>query len=524
MLSGYQCRHERLGLRESVSVQHVHGSDTASGGDGKPAKRLSLFVLAMMNVAVVVGLEGLPTMSNFGLSLIVIYAFFALIFFLPVGLTAAELGGGWPAEGGVYNWIKEAVGERFAFVGIWCQWMQIVVWYPTVLALCATSIAYMFNPEYENYAWFAVPIMLVVFWFSTVINFRGLNFSGLLTTICLYAGTFIPVVLAIGFAVWWLASGHESYIPLTFDALFDFTPDRPGQKAPASESTLGALVAVVVVFSFLSGLEVNAVHFRRVRNMQRSIPVSLLISGVLVLVISILGSLSVAVLVPLAELDLTAGTLQVFQKVFEALEIQWLLPIIAFLALFGMIGHIMVWVIGPTESLRVAADDGVIPPIFQKTTRGGAPRNVMLIQAVVVSLLCLLNLALDMNRVFYVLTIISAQIYLVMYALMFISLIRLRIIQPDVERPFRVPGGMVGVWLVGGVGLLACLGGIVFGFFPPSQAEIEMPASTLIPLVSIGFVVSVSLPFIFFQCRNPDWAKGKLPRAEDTRKRWMRGD
>ena len=265
-----------------------------------------------------------------------------------------------------------------------------------------------------------------------------------------------------------MASGHESYIPLTFDALLIF---QHRQKAAPSEYILGSLVAVVVVFSFLSGLEVNAVHFRRVRNMQRAIPVSLLISGVLVLVISILGSLSVAVLVPLAELDLTAGTLQVFQKVFDTLGINWLLPAIAFLALFGMIGHIMVWVIGPTESLRVAADDGVIPPVFQKTTKGGAPRNVMLIQAVVVSLLCLLNLALDMNRVFYVLTIISAQIYLVMYALMFISLIRLRVIRPNVERPFRIPGGMIGVCLVGGVGLMGCLVGIVFGFFPPSQAE-----------------------------------------------------
>ncbi|MCH2134308.1 MAG: APC family permease [Phycisphaerales bacterium] len=503
----------------------MHGSGTDSGG-GLSGKRLSLFVLAMMNVAVVVGLEGLPTMGNYGLSLIVLYAFFTLIFFLPVGLTAAELGGGWPAEGGVYNWIKEALGQRMAFVGIWCQWVQIVVWYPTVLALCATSIAYMFNPEYENYVWFTLPILLIVFWAATLVNFRGLHFSGLITTIFLYAGTFIPVLLAIAFAIWWIASGNESYVPLTWDALFDFTPTQTGAKESTSTvSTFGALVAAVAVFSFLSGLEVNAVHFRRVRNIQRSIPLALLISGVLILVISILGALSVAVLVPLDEMDLTAGTLQVFQKVFGPLGIEWLLPVIAFLALFGMIGHIMVWVIGPTESLRVAADDGVIPPVFQRTTSGGAPRNVMLVQAVVVSLICLLNLVLDMNRVFYILTIISAQIYLVMYGLMFISLIRLRISQPNVKRPFRIPGGLPGVLIVGGVGLLGCASGIVIGFFPPSQIEIKMSASTLIPIVAIGFSVTVILPFIFFQCRNPAWGKdADLPRAEETRKRWIRGD
>ncbi len=501
----------------------------------------------MMNVAVVVGLEGLPTMGNFGLSLIVIYAFFALIFFLPVGLAAAELGGGWPAEGGVYNWIKEAMGQRLAFVGIWCQWVQIVVWYPTVLALCATSIAYMFNPDFDQYILFTVPIMLVVFWASTLINFRGLNFSGLVTTIFLYAGTFIPVVMAIGFAIWWVASGNESYVPLTWDALFDFTPSQNvptehqaasglahhaqghshvhGLKGDSAPFTIGSLVAAVAVFSFLSGLEVNAVHFRRVRNLQRAVPISLLISGILVLVISILGALSVAVLVPLDEMKLTAGTLQVFQKVFGTLGIEWLLPVMAFLALFGMIGHIMVWVIGPTESLRVAAADGVIPPVFQKTTRGGAPKNVMLIQAFVVSLICLLNLFLDLNRVFYVLTIISAQIYLVMYALMFISLIRLRFSQPNVDRPFKIPGGLPGVFIVGGVGLLGCAGGIIFGFFPPSQSDIEMSPKTLIPLVSIGFVVTMILPFIFFKCRRVEWAhRGDLPRAEEARNRWIRGD
>ena len=142
-----------------------------------------------------------------------------------------------------------------------------------------------------------------------------------------------------------------------------------------------------------------------------------------------------------------------------------------------------------------------------------------------VSLICLLNLALDMNRVFYVLTIISAQIYLVMYALMFISLIRLRFTQPRVDRPFRIPGGIIGVFLVGGIGLAGCLLGIVFGFFPPAQADISMPAHILLPLVTIGFALTIILPFIFFQCRRPEWGEqADLPRAEETRQRCIRGD
>ena len=102
---------------------------------------------------------------------------------------------------------------------------------------------------------------------------------------------------------------------------------------------------------------------------------------------------------------------------------------------------------------------------------------------------------------------------------------KLRITQPHVERPFRIPGGMPGVFVVGGIGLLGCVGGIVFGFFPPSQSDIEMSPGTLVPLVSIGFIVTMILPFIFFQCRREEWAeRGDLPRAEEARKRWIRGD
>ena len=54
-----------------------------------------------------------------------------------------------------------------------------------------------------------------------------------------------------------------------------------------------------------------------------------------------------------------------FEKVFAVLDVSWLLPIIAGCAPLGMVGHIMIWVIGPTESLCVAAKDGLIPETFQ---------------------------------------------------------------------------------------------------------------------------------------------------------------
>ena len=483
------------------------------GRSKKRIRPLSLFVLAMMNTAVVVGLEGLPEVGSFGLPLIVYYAVFTLIFFLPVGLVAAELGVGWPHDGGIYRWIREALGERWAFVGIWCQWVQIIIWYPTVLAVGAVSVAYVIDPALRDNAWFIMLLSLGTFWFATVFNFRGLHFSGWMTTTFLYAGTLFPVLLAIGLAIWWIGSGHESAIPL---AVGDIIP---------KVDSLGQIVGMTAIFSFLSGLEVNAVHFRHVDNPQRSIPRSLLISGVLVLAISVLGALSVAVLVPIDEIDLASGTLQVFDHVLRPLGVGWLIPILALMAFAGMVGHIMVWVIGPTESIRVAADDGLVPPFFQRTTASGAPLNVMLVQAVVVSLMCIVMLFVDLNRVFYTLTIASAQIYLVMYLLMFISVIVLRYTKPEVARTFVIPGGRAGLWLVAGGGGLAAVAGIIVMFWPPSTSDMSMSGGLFTGILLTAFIVLVGLPIILFQFRNPKWARdARMPGADDTASVWKRAD
>ena len=480
-----------------------------------PEKRrpISLFVLAMMSTAVVVGLEGLPEVGSFGLPLVLYYAFFTVCFFLPVGLVAAELGVGWPHDGGVYRWIREALGERWAFVGIWCQWVQILVWYPTVLAVCAVSLSYAIDPSLHDVGWFKVVVSLGIFWAATLVNFKGLSVSGWVTTALLYLGTLLPVFLAIGLAAWWLGSGRPSAIPL-----------RWGDMIPRLDS-IGEIVGVVAIFSFLSGLEVNSVHFRHVKNPQRAIPRSLFFSGLLVLAISVLGALSVAVLVPVDEIDLAAGTLQVFSKVLEPIGWGWMVAVLAGLALAGMIGHIMVWVIGPTESLRVAAEDGLIPPAFQKTTAGGAPRNVMILQAIVVSLLCMLMLFFDLNRIFYFLTIASAQVYLVMYVLMFISVIVLRIKQPSVPRAFVIPGGMPGLILVAGGGGVTALGGILIMFWPPLTSDISMEGSTFTLALLGTFAVIITTPLVLYLFRNPDWKdRPGLPSSDATRGGWKRGD
>jgi amino acid transporter len=187
------------------------------------------------------------------------------------------------------------------------------------------------------------------------------------------------------------------------------------------------------------------------------------------------------------------------------------LPLLAICVLLGMVGHMVVWIIGPVETLRYAAKDGVIPPTFQKVNAALVPRNLLLAQGAIVTVICSLYLFIDMNSVFYIATVVSAQLYLVMYILMFISAIVLRYTRADTERPFRIPGGRFGIWLVAGTGALVGLIGIVFLFVPPDSENIKMPSGTLfIGLVASSFVVACLIPHFIYGLRKPQWRNANL--------------
>ncbi|TSA27627.1 MAG: amino acid permease, partial [Bacteroidetes bacterium] len=97
--------------------------------------------------------------------------------------------------------------------------------------------------------------------------------------------------------------------------------------------------------------------------------------------------------------------------------------------------------------------------------------------------------------------------YLIMYFLLYATVIRLRYTQPDVPRAYKLPGGKFGIWLIAGIGILAVLFAFIIGFFPPSQLTIGSPAFYVWFLI-IGVLVFVLLPVIIGYLKKPEWKQG----------------
>lgn len=424
---------------------------------------LGPFTLAMMTVAAIVSLRNLPLSAEFGLTSIFYFVVSALIFFIPIALVTAELASSWPQAGGAYLWVGEAFGKRWGFYVLWTAWMAIIAWYPAILAFTAAMLAHLVAPLFpglEESKAFYFAVMLSVFWGMTFLNFLGVQTSGWVSALGVLSGTVIPGIFIIGLGLWWLASGHPSHIAFTWDAVLP-------------EFQLNSMVFFAGILLSLMGVEVAAYHIRDAKRPERDYPRAIGVAVLLILAVSILGTLAIAMVVPQKEISLLSGLIQAFTVFFKAFDMAWAVPLLAFLALMGSLATVNTWIVGPAKGLLETAQEGFLPPWLGRVNRKGVPVGMLIFQAIIGSGLSLIFLGMDSHSAAYwVLTALSAQFALVQYGFVFASAVRLRITKPNIERAYRVPGDKWGIWTAALIGICACLFGFLIVLVPPHQLAI----------------------------------------------------
>ena len=461
----------------------------------KQVKVLGVFSLAMINVSLICSLRGLPTMAVYGMSVIFFLVVAVIFFLIPTALVSAELATTWPKRGGIYVWVREAFGEKWGFIAVCLQWLQNLVFYPTALAATAAVIAFLFNPALANNQIYNLVVIIVLYWAAILINLRGMKLSGLVASVGTVLGIILPGIILLVLAAAWVADGQPIAIPIGLDYV---VPDL---------SSLQNIVFLTGMFLFFAGMEVSGVHAKEVKNPQKDYPKAIFISSIIVALIFLVGSLSISMIVPLKELSLTAGIMQTFTVVLNSFNMSWMIPIIVLLCAPGMIVQVSSWIAGPSRGLLVTAEQGNLPPFFHKINKNNMPVHIMLFQGVVVTLISFIFLVMpSVSSSFWILTDLAALIYLLFYILMFLTALKLRKSQPNIKRPYSVPGGKYGIWVFSLMGIGACASAFVLGFIPPM--DLSMGGLLFYDLfLGIGVLVTVAFPFILYHLRKPSWKK-----------------
>jgi glutamate:GABA antiporter len=445
--------------------------------------------LALMTVSVVASLRAAPSMAIFGLASIFLYIVPAIFFFIPTSLIPAELASGW--KGGVYNWVSQGMNSRWGLLAVWAQFAQTIFYYPTVLAYVATNFAYIIDPKLASSGIYIAAMLVVLYWGSVFISGRGLKTISSVASKGTIIGTVIPGLILVGLALAYLLQGNPSAAPMNVHHIL---PVWAG---------IGSIVLIVNNFLSYDGMEVNAVHVDGLRDPQREYPKSIFLAMILVLCIFIFPALAISFVVPSQQISLTAGVMQAFTAIFAHFSLSWAVPLIALALIIANMSGMISWLAGPSKGLvMLGRQYGYLPRRYQHLNAEGIQTNILVAQGYVITIIAVLYaLVPAVSSAYWIFTVMTTSVYLIMYILMFIAAVNLRRRYPDHPRGYRAPLLKTQCW----VGGIACVLAILIGFVPPSQFGHASPVLYAL-LILIGVVVIGVLPaFLLDKYRKPSW-------------------
>jgi putative glutamate/gamma-aminobutyrate antiporter len=454
---------------------------------------ISWKTFTFMIVAVVCSLRAAPTMAVFGLASVFLYAVPAIVFLVPQTLVSAELASAWP--GGIYRWVTEAFGPRLGLLAIWCQYAMTIFYYPAMLAFVASTFAYVIDPKLASNGLYTAIVIISVYWAAVLVSGKGMKAVSWLSSGGAIIGTIIPAIVLVVLGVLYLAGGHRSAAPMH---VHNILPAWAG---------IASLVLIVNNFLSYTGMEMNAVHVSELRDPKREFPKVMFASIGIVLAVFILPALAVAWIVPASTTSLTAGVMQAFtaffSQFFGAFGVNVLVPIVALMIIAAMLGGMIAWLAGPsTGLLLIGREQGYLPPYFQKLNKQGMQMNIMIWQGVVTSIIaCLYAFIPSVSNAYWIFEVMTTQIYLIVYLLMFAAAVKLRRAQPERPRGYLVPA----LSLMCAMGFLSTIGAFVIGFVPPSQFS---SGSTLVYVLMIAGgvgIVGPGIPLLLLKFRKPHW-------------------
>jgi len=463
--------------------------------------KITIAQLILMTTATVVSLRGVPLMAQEELTMFLYLIFAATFFLIPAALVSAELGTIFADQGGgVYTWVKEAFNKKVGFVAVFLQWTQNIVWYPITITYGAAAIAYIIDvPELALNGKFIGFFTILIYWFSTLITFKGSSIIPKISSVGFVYGTMLPLLILIGLAIFWIIDKNPiafNFIPSNQTEISITTNGVTSPRFIPHLKSFGNIVFLSTIILLFSGIEAMAVHASSLDNPKKQYPKAIFTAAFLAFAVLTLGAISISVILPYNEINLQSGVMESFKLGFSHYGLGWLTNAIAIFVVVGCCASVIAWISGPSKSLLFTAKDGELPKFLSVVNKNGIQKNILFVQGGVVTILCCLYFIMeDVSVVFFLLTSLNGALYLAMYVLMYLSGMKLRRSQPDLPRPFSVPGGKYGMYIFGGGGLVAVLFALTLCFIPPTELPIDSPTFYTIFLLS-GTTLFILIPIL----------------------------
>lgn len=460
-----------------------------------PAKQLSLLGFFAITASMVMAVYEYPTFATSGFSLVFFLLAGGLLWFIPVALCAAEMATveGWE-EGGVFAWVSNTLGERWGFAAISFTYLEIAIGFLPMLYFVLGSLSYILDWPALNHDPVVKTIAgLIILWGLAVTQLGGTKYTAQIAKFGFFGGILVPALILVALAILYLSSGQPIAIEMSAKTFFpDFTK-------------LGTMVVFVAFILSYMGVEASATHVNEMANPGRDYPLAMFILMIVAIGLSSIGGLAVAAVVPLQDINLSAGVIQTFETLIlhYGAGLGWAVRIVAALLTLGVLAEIAAWIVGPSRGMYVTAQRGILPKVAAKVNRNGVPISMVVFQLLIttVALIVFTNTGSGGNMSFLIAMALTVVLYLITYFLLFIGYIVLVLKHKDKKRSYQVPGGDGFKILLASVGFLVSVFAFVISFVPPSSLPGASDES-YVTLLVVSFLFVFAIPFVIYALHN----------------------
>lgn len=514
----------RLGLKKSILKIQTEAARSPLKRSLGPLNLISLGVGAIIGAGIFV-LTG-EVASGYAGPAIIFSFILAGIACALAGLCYAELASTMPVSGSAYTYAYGTMGEIFAWIMGWLLVLEYGVAASTVAVGWSGYVVSMLGDFGINFAQvsvagkdapaFATPLIQAAD--VPVINAAGQEVHRTVFTMTgtfnLVAGLGIAAVSALLVAgVSESAKVNNAIVVIKVAVLLTFIavgiayinpenwqPFIPPQGETWDKFGYGGILrgAAIIFFAYI-GFEAVSTAAAEAKNPSRDVPIGILGALVVCTALYIVVALVMTGVVPFPELASPAP----IAVAIDRMGLEWAnvplataqggqLNLISFLvkigAVTGLASVMLVLVYAQTRVFYTMSRDGLLPAVFSKIH----PKYRTPWLGTIV-----LGLAIATAASFLPIRILGDLVSLgttIAFAIVCLSVIYLRIKHPEMERPFKVPGGVY----TAGAGIFACLGLAGFNFAPMIEHALNdnpLPLILLASYAAVGAIIYAAYGF-----------------------------
>jgi len=396
---------------------------------------LGRFDIILMSIAATLSIDTIGQIAaNGGAQAFTWTAVIALTFMLPYGLIMAELGSSFPQEGGPYVWVRLAMGRFHAALSTMLYWVTNPVWLGGSLAFLAMATWSDFIVKTGSGSFGDYAFKLIFIWAAIVAAISSLRYGKWLLNI----GAIVKVGLVVIFVVTLVA--YASQHGVHGYAAGDFSP-----------TTGGFLASAPVILFAVVGFEAQNGAAEEMRNPKRDVPIGIGSSALVSALCYLVPIFGILLVLPSDKISGAAGFMDAIRTVFSVYggAATGLLKLVAVLFIFVLFTQGAAWMIASDRVQAIAGADGTFPRYFGVFSKNlGTPLRVNILSGVVATVFTVVATKVtsgSAGAAFEVVLNVAVSTLLLSYLWIFLAAWILRRKYPHAERPYRVPGGRIGM-------------------------------------------------------------------------------